>query len=206
MYAELATALGPGGLLLDGDHFTLDEKESPTLARLDLSPAQVLRELDELAQSMSESHIATCVYAVYDPVSGECVMASAGHLPPLLINPDGSVELVHLPPGAPLMISVPNIANLYVRLNLLFGRFPYANRGLLDRTHRVFFTRSLLRRLLADAGFLIARETVSTIPLPLAFPLLPPRLLATAGRLLEGLTRLLPTLLGYQILVLARRV
>jgi SAM-dependent methyltransferase len=35
MYAELATVLGPGGLLLDGDHFTLDEKESPTLARLD---------------------------------------------------------------------------------------------------------------------------------------------------------------------------
>jgi PAS domain S-box-containing protein len=73
-----------------------------TLARLDLGPAQVLRELDELAQSMSESHIATCVYVVYDPVSGECVMASAGHLPPLLINPGGSAELVHLPPGAPL--------------------------------------------------------------------------------------------------------
>jgi len=73
-----------------------------TLARLDLTPAQVLRELDELAQSMSESHIATCVYAVYDPVSGECVMASAGHLPPLLINPGGGAELVDLPPGAPL--------------------------------------------------------------------------------------------------------
>lgn len=37
MYAELATVLGPGGLLLDGDHFSLDEKELPTLARLDLA-------------------------------------------------------------------------------------------------------------------------------------------------------------------------
>ena len=37
MYAELATVLGPGGLLLNGDHFTLDAKESPTLARLDLA-------------------------------------------------------------------------------------------------------------------------------------------------------------------------
>jgi SAM-dependent methyltransferase len=36
MYAELATVLGPGGLLLNGDHFSLDAKESPTLARLDL--------------------------------------------------------------------------------------------------------------------------------------------------------------------------
>jgi SAM-dependent methyltransferase len=40
MYAELTTVLGPGGLLLDGDHFTLDEKESPTLARLDLALRQ----------------------------------------------------------------------------------------------------------------------------------------------------------------------
>ena len=37
MYAELATVLGPGGLLLNGDHFTLDAKESPTLARLALA-------------------------------------------------------------------------------------------------------------------------------------------------------------------------
>ncbi len=40
MYAELATVLGPGGLLLDGDHFSLDVKESPTLARLDLALRQ----------------------------------------------------------------------------------------------------------------------------------------------------------------------
>jgi SAM-dependent methyltransferase len=37
MYAELATVLGPGGLLLNGDHFSLDAKEFPTLARLDLA-------------------------------------------------------------------------------------------------------------------------------------------------------------------------
>lgn len=35
MYAELATVLVPGGFLLDGDHLTVDEAESPTLARLD---------------------------------------------------------------------------------------------------------------------------------------------------------------------------
>jgi SAM-dependent methyltransferase len=40
VYAELATILRPGGLLLDGDHFTLDAKESPTLARLDLALRQ----------------------------------------------------------------------------------------------------------------------------------------------------------------------
>ncbi|MGH3177866.1 MAG: class I SAM-dependent methyltransferase [Streptosporangiaceae bacterium] len=40
MYAELTTVLRPGGLLLDGDHFMLDAKQSPTLARLDLALRQ----------------------------------------------------------------------------------------------------------------------------------------------------------------------
>jgi SAM-dependent methyltransferase len=124
-----------------------------------------------------------------------------------LSEPERMLDLIHaaLAPGSPLLLSVPNIANLYVRLNLLFGRFPYADRGLLDRTHRVFFTRSHLRRLLARSGFRIEREAVSTIPLPLAFPRLPPFLLETLSWALEAATRLLPTLLGYQMLVVARR-
>ncbi|MEU3059282.1 SpoIIE family protein phosphatase [Streptomyces subrutilus] len=45
---------------------------------------------------------ATCLYAVYDPVSGRCVMASAGHPGPVLVHPDGRVEYVELPTGLPL--------------------------------------------------------------------------------------------------------
>ncbi|HEY6324111.1 MAG TPA: methyltransferase domain-containing protein [Thermoanaerobaculia bacterium] len=124
-----------------------------------------------------------------------------------LTDPRQMLELIHqaLPPGAPLILSVPNIANLYVRMNLLVGRFPYADRGLLDRSHRVFFTRAFLRGLLDRAGFRIDREAVSTIPLPLAWPRLPRYLLEPLALTLEGATRLLPTLLGYQFLVLARR-
>ena len=124
-----------------------------------------------------------------------------------LTDPGQMLRLIWeaLPPGAPLIVSVPNIANLYVRLNLLFGRLPYADRGLLDRSHRVFFTRAFLRRLLAQAGFRIEREAVSTIPLPLAWPRLPRFLLAAMSLALAGATRLMPTLLGYQCLVLARR-
>ncbi len=124
-----------------------------------------------------------------------------------LSDPGRMLRLIHdaLPPGAPLLLSVPNIANLYVRLNLLVGRFPYADRGLLDRTHRVFFTRALLRRLLAGAGFRLEREVVSTIPLRLALPRLPRPALAAAELGLAGATRALPTLLGYQLLAIARR-
>ncbi|MFE5680704.1 SpoIIE family protein phosphatase [Streptomyces erythrochromogenes] len=45
---------------------------------------------------------ATCLYAVYDPVSGRCRMASAGHPGPALIRPDGRVEFPELPAGLPL--------------------------------------------------------------------------------------------------------
>jgi PAS domain S-box-containing protein len=73
-----------------------------TLARLDLSPAAVLRELDDLARSLSESHIATCVYVVYDAVAGRCVAATAGHLPPIIAEPGGVADVLDLAPGAPL--------------------------------------------------------------------------------------------------------
>lgn len=124
-----------------------------------------------------------------------------------LSEPEKMLRLIHraLPPGAPLLVSVPNIANIYVRLNLLVGRLPYADRGLLDRSHRIFFTRTFLRRMLTRTGFRIDREAVSTIPLPLALPRLPPSLLEPLALALAGATRLLPTLLGYQCLVLARR-
>jgi SAM-dependent methyltransferase len=124
-----------------------------------------------------------------------------------LSNPERMLALIHdaLAPGARLLLSVPNIANVYVRLNLLVGRLPYADRGLLDRSHRIFFTRGFLRRLLAEAGFRLQRESVSTIPLPLALPRLPRPLLAAAGALLAAATVLLPTLLGYQFLVVAER-
>lgn len=45
---------------------------------------------------------ATCLYAVYDPVSGRCTLASAGHPGPALVHPDGRVEFPELPTGLPL--------------------------------------------------------------------------------------------------------
>ena len=125
-----------------------------------------------------------------------------------LINPEHILRMAHdaLRPGGRLLVSVPNVAHLYVRLVLLFGRFPYAERGILDRTHRVFFTRRSTRELLARCGFAIVRETVSTVPLPLAFPRWPKWLLEASGWLLEAVTRVFPKLLGFQLIVSARRV
>ena len=87
-----------------------------TLADVDLAPDELLTQLDDLvirldreegpevrgAEEASGQVGATCLYAVYDPVSRRCTMARAGHPPPALVTPDGGVRFVDLPAGPPL--------------------------------------------------------------------------------------------------------
>ncbi|WP_327321375.1 SpoIIE family protein phosphatase [Streptomyces sp. NBC_01210] len=81
-----------------------------TLASLDLEPDEVLSRLDDLVnllaaeqEAVGEQVIgATCLYAIYDPVSRLCSAARAGHPPPVVTTPDGQVSLLELPAGPPL--------------------------------------------------------------------------------------------------------
>ncbi|MCX5337603.1 SpoIIE family protein phosphatase [Streptomyces sp. NBC_00140] len=73
-----------------------------TLAGLDLSPDEILHHLDEQAERLGSEHTATCLYAMYDPVLHRLLMSNAGHPPPVLLHPDGSTEVVQVPPGAPI--------------------------------------------------------------------------------------------------------
>jgi 2-polyprenyl-3-methyl-5-hydroxy-6-metoxy-1,4-benzoquinol methylase len=72
-----------------------------------------------------------------------------------------------LAPGGTVIVSVPNVAHLWVRLSLLAGRFDYADRGILDRTHLRFFTRRTLVAFLRSAGLSVAELRVTPVPLPL---------------------------------------
>ncbi|TXS52949.1 SpoIIE family protein phosphatase [Streptomyces sp. t39] len=97
------------------------------LATLDMAPDELLTRLDDLVGRTPDTHPqpvppggaaagtggaagphpevttgATCLYAVYDPVSRHCTMARAGHLPPAIVHPDGSRTFPELPPGPPL--------------------------------------------------------------------------------------------------------
>ncbi len=72
-----------------------------TLADLGLDPGEVLRHLDKITRRL-EHYIATCVYAVYDPLRAECRIATAGHLPPVLVRRGERPRLLDLPTGIPL--------------------------------------------------------------------------------------------------------
>lgn len=108
-------------------------------------------------------------------------------------------------PNSVFIVSVPNVANLWVRLNLLIGRFEYTDRGILDRTHLRFFTRKSLIAMIKSSGLEIVSIQVTPIPLELVSSLF----VTPPGRLLHAVlarcTSLLPTLLGYQFIVEARK-
>jgi SAM-dependent methyltransferase len=108
--------------------------------------------------------------------------------------------------GGTLFVSVPNVANLTVRAALLAGRFPYADRGILDRTHLRFFTRRTATELLAASGFRARSVEATAMPCELAVPALgrapwsgPVRALAS------GSARVWPTLFGYQFVIEAEK-
>ncbi|TDD27802.1 GAF domain-containing protein [Actinomadura sp. KC06] len=75
-----------------------------TLAHLEYPPAEALREVNELMIDLGERepHFATCLYAIYDAVNSALQIASCGHLPPLLITPDGNSGYLEVPLAAPL--------------------------------------------------------------------------------------------------------
>ena len=79
---------------------------------LDLPADELLGHLDALVDSLDQEESvagngigvvgATCLYVVYDPVSRHCTMASAGHLPPCVVDPDGTAHFPDVPVGPPL--------------------------------------------------------------------------------------------------------
>lgn len=107
--------------------------------------------------------------------------------------------------GSIFIISVPNIANIWVRLHLLMGNFNYAERGILDRTHLRFFTRKSLVDLITSVGLDILSIQVTPIPLELVSSFFTTNLGSFIHAIFAWLTSLFPTLLGYQFIVKAKK-
>ncbi|MFF3564886.1 SpoIIE family protein phosphatase [Streptomyces sp. NPDC002574] len=99
-----------------------------TLADMDLSPDELLAHLDDLVirhladedadplDPAGATMAATCLYAVYDPVTRRCAMARAGHPPPAIVDPRGTVTFPELPAGAPLGLGLVPFASVETEL------------------------------------------------------------------------------------------
>ncbi|MFE7775060.1 SpoIIE family protein phosphatase [Streptomyces sp. NPDC057445] len=132
---------------------------------LDLPPDEILGHLDDLVGRIDQDEPgagagsdggpamtgATCLYAVYDPVTRRCTMARAGHPLPALVHPDGTVEFPELPAGPPLGLGgMPFEA---AELELEEGsRLVFYTDGLIeDRSRDIDVGIELLRQALAHA-------------------------------------------------------
>ncbi|WP_078860621.1 SpoIIE family protein phosphatase [Streptomyces rubellomurinus] len=125
---------------------------------LDLPPDELLGHLDELVNRIDQEEAAgegtglagaTCLYAIYDPVSRRCTLASAGHPAPAVVDPQGRVVFAELPTGPPLgLAALPFEA---VELELAEGsRLVLFTDGLVvDRTRDLDTGLELLRSSLA---------------------------------------------------------
>ncbi|WP_079407184.1 SpoIIE family protein phosphatase [Streptomyces sp. 3211] len=117
-------------------------------AELELAPDELLTHLDNLMvrldreeggdgpDSASTGIVgATCLYAIYDPTSQQCTMARAGHPPPALVRPDGSVSLLELPAGPPLGLGGLPFESVEIRLPEHSQLVLYTD-GLIEDRHR----------------------------------------------------------------------
>lgn len=123
-----------------------------------------------------------------------------------LRDPAALLRLVHDSIGAKgcAFVSVPNIANVTVRLGLLFGIFEYRDRGILDNTHLRFYTMRTIRRQIEGAGFHILTVRGSSVPIRLIVgKWMPEPLLRLGEHILTIMTRLWKSLFAYQIIIVA---
>jgi serine phosphatase RsbU (regulator of sigma subunit)/PAS domain-containing protein len=126
---------------------------------LDLPPDEVLSHLDELvnridqelATADNEAAIAgaTCLYAIYDPASRSCVLSRAGHPPPALVHPDGTVEYPDLPAGPPLGLAALPFETAELRLAEGTGLVLYTDGLIESRTQDIDVGLERLRVVLA---------------------------------------------------------
>lgn len=105
-----------------------------------------------------------------------------------------------------LILSTGNIANLYVRLKLLFGNFDYEERGILDKTHLKLFTLKTFRQLATNAGLKIVGEDFTPIPLPTVNKIfVEGNPLNLAHKINYYLMRIFPKLLSFQFILYCKK-
>lgn len=123
-----------------------------------------------------------------------------------LVNPALALSVLKrlLKKNGRLIVSLPNVANIYVRINMLIGRFPYHWKGILDDSHLRFYTLSSARRLLTKTGWRVEKRVITPIPVAIVFPFLRTRAFRWILHAFYYFSRCWPGLFAYQGVFLCR--
>ena len=119
------------------------------------------------------------------------------------VDPEGILRKIqkNLTKDGYIIISTPNIVNIYARIKILFGNFDYAEKGIFDKTHVHFFTRKTLRQTVDSAGYDIEKMEYTIIPVQLVFKKLRKSIINSVAHILYGITTIWTTLFAYQFVV-----
>jgi SAM-dependent methyltransferase len=102
-----------------------------------------------------------------------------------------------------IIVSVPNVANFIIRLSLLFGKFDYMDRGILDRTHLRFFTLRSLKKMMSEVLCRVLSVIPTPLPVQIVFPFTQSSFFAPVHEALYALTRSWKTSFAYQFVIVA---
>jgi SAM-dependent methyltransferase len=166
------------------------------------------RQLAELARAKCRELIVADLDGPLPVLTGRYDVIVYGDILEHLKNPMEVFRALnqYLAPGGMIIVSVPNIAHLYVRLKLLAGRFDYMERGILDRTHLRFFTLATFQKFLCEAGVQPVEVIGTPVPLYLVWPASRDAAWLRALHGLNGaLAQSCKTMFGYQLVAVCRQ-
>ena len=130
------------------------------------------------------------------PLNGKYDIILLSDLLQYLVDPADVLSRLkkRLVKGGTLVVSVPNVANVHVRLALMFGRFRMHHRGILSDKALHFYERETIRRLLRRTGWRVDVRDVSGVPLVRTVPLLAKRIFRPLSYIGRALTLCFPGL------------
>lgn len=164
---------------------------------------QGIRELGAEVTSMEASRHASVDAFDYDAVLMLDALEDQGEPEEFLIglrNDSRATQAIRKPPA--VVLTTPNIAFWAVRLNLLAGRFSYAERGILHVNHKRLFTKKTLLSSLRESGYIVEKFAGVGVPFEAVFG--SGFFGKTFDRLAGALARVWPSLFAFQFLVVAR--
>jgi 2-polyprenyl-3-methyl-5-hydroxy-6-metoxy-1,4-benzoquinol methylase len=143
-----------------------------------------------------------------EKIEGKYDVVILGDILEHLSNPDDILSGLknNLNNDGYIIISIPNIVNIYPRLKIFFGNFDYEEKGIFDRTHLRFFTKKSFVELIKKAGYKIEKMEYTPIPLYVKFPKAPLFLISPFYFLLYALAVFWPSLFAYQFVVKIKNI
>ncbi|MGA5170110.1 MULTISPECIES: SpoIIE family protein phosphatase [Streptomyces] len=109
---------------------------SHALARTGCTPGELMTGLDAFVNDLA-GQLVTCLYLVIDQEAGEVTLCSAGHLPVIVVPPDGHARRLGAPVGVPLGVNDPAGSGL---------PFEEASHPLVPGSTLVLYTDGLVER------------------------------------------------------------